>query len=33
MDLNFDDLGTNKIEDIDYLSMLDECVVVVCFTI
>ena len=27
MDLNFDELGTNKIEDIDYLSMLDECVV------
>ena len=27
MDLNFDELGENKIEDVDYLSMLDECVV------
>jgi len=27
MDLNFDELGVNKIEDVDYLSMLDECVV------
>ncbi len=27
MDLNFDELGASKIEDVDYLSMLDECVV------
>lgn len=26
-DLNFDELGVDKIENIDYLSMLDECIV------